>query len=111
MPAGIAYGSSFSCQDGSSGKGTRLRWNSNALMTAPSTGIWRCCVPRLPKSSRAYRMDAVSCSGSLPFLVIDVCKVRLIRFAPAAHSRDEHEAAPQQLSLTACRLGGLLHGR
>ena len=50
-------------------------------------------------------------SGSLPFLVIDVCKVGLTRFAPVApHSRNVYEAAPQQLSLAACRLGGLLHG-
>jgi hypothetical protein len=62
MRVGTACTSSFSYQDGSCGERKQSRLNSSALTTAPSTEIWRCCVQKLPKNSRVYRMGAVSCS-------------------------------------------------
>jgi hypothetical protein len=47
-------------------------------------------------------------TGSEPLGTIDACRVRLTPLAPAAHSRHEHEVAPQQTSLAVCRQGELL---
>jgi hypothetical protein len=66
MPLGIACKPSFNCQGGYIGDQSTLRSISSNSMTALLTEIWRRCVQRWPKDTRAYRMDAVSYS---------VCKV------------------------------------
>ncbi len=48
-----------------------MRLTDYSATELAATEIWKCCVPRLPKNSHVYRMDAVFCS---------VCKAQVFYF-------------------------------